>query len=172
MLADNPRLTARLPKGAKNPLRIILDSNLRTPLEANVVSDRQAKTWIITGEQVSDAAISPYEELGVTVIPLPATDPDTVLRYLGRQRIMSLFVEGGSAVNWSFIGSGQINQLVQYMAPKLIGGKDAPGVAGGEGFDSMKDVLPIRITSTEMIGEAIKIIAEPQEVDADVYRNC
>ncbi|RYG73296.1 bifunctional diaminohydroxyphosphoribosylaminopyrimidine deaminase/5-amino-6-(5-phosphoribosylamino)uracil reductase RibD [Lentibacillus lipolyticus] len=172
VLADNPSLTARLPNGAKNPLRIVLDSKLRTPLEANVVSDGQADTWIITGEQVADAAALPYEERGVTVIRLPDTDPDTILRYLGNQRIMSLFVEGGASVHGSFLKHGRMNQLVQYMAPKLIGGKNAPGVIAGDGFNSMNGVLSMRIRFMEMIGDDVKIIAEPREVNTNVYRNC
>ncbi|WP_185959651.1 bifunctional diaminohydroxyphosphoribosylaminopyrimidine deaminase/5-amino-6-(5-phosphoribosylamino)uracil reductase RibD [Lentibacillus cibarius] len=172
VLADNPSLTSRLPNGAKNPLRIILDSTLRTPLTSSIVTDQKAETWIITGNQVGAAAISPYEKLGVTVISLPAIDPDTILRYLGHHGIMSLFVEGGSAVHGSFLMGGHINQLVQYIAPKLIGGKDAPGVIGGKGFNAMNDVLPMVIKSVETIDEDLKLIAEPQEEDTHVYRDC
>ncbi|GAA0441433.1 bifunctional diaminohydroxyphosphoribosylaminopyrimidine deaminase/5-amino-6-(5-phosphoribosylamino)uracil reductase RibD [Lentibacillus halophilus] len=172
VIADNPSLTARLPNGAKNPLRIILDSNLRTPLESLVVTDQEATTWIITGNQVSDEVIKPYNECGVRVIPLRATEPDTVLPYLGRHGVMSLFVEGGATVAGSFLLSRRINQLVQYMAPKLIGGVEAPASVGGQGFESIQNSMPMTITSMEKIGDDMKLIAEPQEDDANVHRNC
>ncbi|MFD1360773.1 bifunctional diaminohydroxyphosphoribosylaminopyrimidine deaminase/5-amino-6-(5-phosphoribosylamino)uracil reductase RibD [Lentibacillus salinarum] len=171
VVADNPNLTARLPNGGKNPLRIILDTELRTPLNANVVADQKADTWIFTGPAITNQRTRPYEEAGVSVIPLDALDPDHVLNYLGSQRIMSLLVEGGAEVNGSFMECGTFNQLVQYMAPKLIGGKTAPTTIAGNGLKRMPDTQPIEIISVEMLGEDIKIIAEPRKGDADVYRN-
>ncbi|QKY71508.1 bifunctional diaminohydroxyphosphoribosylaminopyrimidine deaminase/5-amino-6-(5-phosphoribosylamino)uracil reductase RibD [Lentibacillus sp. CBA3610] len=170
VLADNPSLTARIPNGGRNPLRIILDSNLRTPTDANVVNDRQADTWIITGDHISEVSMKPFEEKNsVTIIPLNSLDPVTVLNYLGSRKIMSLFVEGGASVNGSFLESGKINQLVQYMAPKLIGGKDAPSSIAGNGFKHLTETLSLYITNVEMIGEDIKIIAEPRKGDTNVY---
>lgn len=173
VINDNPSLTTRLPNGGKNPLRIILDTNLRTPLEANVITDGEADTWIITGTHISEERTAPFiEKNGVSIIPLDSLEPGAVLKYLGRsKRIMSLFVEGGAAVNGSFLENGKINQLVQYMAPKLIGGKDAPTSIAGSGFKTMVETLSLEITNVEMIGEDIKIIAEPRKDDADVYRN-
>ncbi|SFE28890.1 diaminohydroxyphosphoribosylaminopyrimidine deaminase / 5-amino-6-(5-phosphoribosylamino)uracil reductase [Lentibacillus persicus] len=170
VFADNPSLTARLPHGSKSPLRIILDSDLRTPLEANVVNDKQAETWIITGKHVSEAHMATFKEKsGVSIVPLDSLDPMTVLDYLGSRKIMSLFVEGGAEVNGSFLESGAINQLVHYMAPKLIGGKDAPSSIAGTGFKYMTEAFPLTITNVEMIGEDIKITAEPRKGDTDVY---
>ncbi|WP_010529641.1 bifunctional diaminohydroxyphosphoribosylaminopyrimidine deaminase/5-amino-6-(5-phosphoribosylamino)uracil reductase RibD [Lentibacillus jeotgali] len=170
ILADNPSLTVRIPNGGKNPLRIILDSDLRTPTDANVVNDQQADTWIFTKEHIREEKMEPFKEKsGVSIIPLDSLDSVTVLNYLGSRKIMSLFVEGGSAVNGSFLESGKINQLVQYMAPKLIGGKDAPSSIAGNGFRHMTETLPLDITNVEMIGEDIKVIAEPQKGDTDVY---
>src|SRR5699024_10800441 len=172
VINDNPSLTTRLPNGGKNPLRIILDTDLRTPLDANVVTDGEADTWIITGTHISKERTAPFiKNTGVSIIPLDSLDPGTVLKYLGSKRIMSLFVEGGAAVNGSFLESGKINQLVQYMAPKLIGGKDAPSSIAGTGFKTMAETLSLAITNVEMIGDDIKIISEPRMDDADVYGN-
>lgn len=172
VIADDPSLTARIPNGGKNPLRIILDSDLRTPLDANVVNDKRADTWIFTEQNITEEQIKPFREKnGVSIIPLDSLDPATVLRLLGEKKIMSLFVEGGAAVNGSFLESGKINRLVQYMAPKLIGGKDAPSSIAGDGFNSMRETLPLDIINIEMIGGDIKIIAEPRKDDANVYGN-
>ncbi|TFJ91931.1 bifunctional diaminohydroxyphosphoribosylaminopyrimidine deaminase/5-amino-6-(5-phosphoribosylamino)uracil reductase RibD [Lentibacillus salicampi] len=171
VVADNPSLTTRLPGGGENPLRIILDSDLRTPLDANVVNDQKADTWIFTGSAITAEQASPYERAGVSVIPFDFLDPTAILNYLGSQKVMSLFVEGGATVNGSFLESGKINQLVQYMAPKLIGGKNAPASIAGSGFMSMTETLAMEIKHVEMIGEDLKIMAEPRKDDADVYGN-
>ena len=172
VIADNPSLTARTPNGGKNPLRIILDNGLRTPMDAYVVNDQQAVTWIFTEQNITEEQVEPFrEKSGVSIIPLESLDPGTVLNYLGNQKIMSLFVEGGAAVNGSFLESGKINQLVQYVAPKLIGGKDAPSSIAGNGFKRMTETVPLDITNVEMIGRDIKITAEPRKDNTDVYRN-
>ncbi|SFB15933.1 diaminohydroxyphosphoribosylaminopyrimidine deaminase [Lentibacillus halodurans] len=171
VIADNPSLTARIPNGGKNPLRIILDGDLRTPVDANVVNDQKADTWMLTGNNIEER-MAPYKEKpGVSIIMLDSLDPETVLKYLGSKGIMSLFVEGGSAVNGSFLESGKINQLVQYMAPKLIGGKNAPTSIAGSGFKSISETVQLKITNVEMIDEDIKMTAEPRKDDADVYGN-
>ncbi|WP_188632523.1 bifunctional diaminohydroxyphosphoribosylaminopyrimidine deaminase/5-amino-6-(5-phosphoribosylamino)uracil reductase RibD [Lentibacillus kapialis] len=170
ILADNPSLTARIPAGGKNPLRIILDSNLRTPLNANVVNDQQATTWILTEQNITEEQTALFKnKSGVSVIPLNSLEPGNVLTYLGDQKVLSLFVEGGAAVNGSFLGSGKINQLVQYMAPKLIGGREAPSSIAGNGFKRMTETLQLDILKTEMIGGDFKIVAEPRKDDSNVY---
>ncbi|GAB4074444.1 bifunctional diaminohydroxyphosphoribosylaminopyrimidine deaminase/5-amino-6-(5-phosphoribosylamino)uracil reductase RibD [Barrientosiimonas marina] len=172
VIADDPSLTTRLPDGGRNPLRIILDHSLRTPMDARVINDAQAETWIFTERTITDEQLDSFKEKRhVHIIPLDTLDIRTVLQYLGEQKVMSLLVEGGAAVNGSFLESGHINQYVQYIAPKLIGGKDAPSVIAGGGFDSMAETLSLSILKADMIGEDIKIIAEPRKDDTHVHRH-
>lgn len=111
------------------------------------------------------------EKIGVDVIQLEQLTIENVLYDLGTKGIMSLFVEGGATVNGSFLEEGRINQLITYMAPKLIGGKTAPTSIEGKGFQTMADTMSLNIKHVEMIGQDIKIIAEPRKEEADVYRN-
>lgn len=172
VIADNPSLTTRLPNGGKNPLRIILDNSLRTPLDANILNDGEAETWVFVKNNVSDAAVESYSQKeGVSVVQLEKMDIGDILRYLGDHGVMSLFVEGGSAVNGSFLESGRINQMITYMAPKLIGGEDAPTSFAGNGFSKMNDILALEIKEIKMMGEDIKIVSEPRKDDSNVYRN-
>lgn len=174
VIADNPSLTARLPNGAKNPTRIILDSNLRTPLHAKVVADQEADTWIFVGKHVTDQQMAPYlEKPRVRVMQLDEEHIpiERVLKILGENKIMSLFVEGGAEVNGSFLTGKHINQLILYQAPKLIGGKTAPTSFAGKGFQSIDETLALEIKQVEMIGKDIKITAVPRKDDANVYRN-
>ncbi|ADU94679.1 bifunctional diaminohydroxyphosphoribosylaminopyrimidine deaminase/5-amino-6-(5-phosphoribosylamino)uracil reductase RibD [Geobacillus sp. Y412MC52] len=163
VLTDNPKLTVRFGEKRKNPLRIILDTKLRTPLDAHVVADKEAETWIITGG-VSREQAAAYERLGVRVFSMPTaqTDVRDVLRLLGEQGVMSLFVEGGSRVHDSFLRAGAVNEVIAYIAPKLIGGRGAPTPVGGLGFARLAEAVELDIRRIETIGPDIKIVAAPK----------
>ena len=163
VMADNPKLTVRIGQQRKNPLRVILDTNLHTPLDAHVVVDKEAETWIITGSGVSREKAKMYERLGVRIVPMTSAHIDVreVLRLLGEQRITSLFVEGGSRIHDSFLRSGMVNEVVAYMAPKLIGGREAPTPVGGLGFSCLAEAMELDIRQIEKIGPDIKIVAKP-----------
>lgn len=176
VLADNPSLTARLSKGnAKQPIRIILDTHLRTPLDAKVVTDGETDTWIFTGRDVTEKKKQLYvKHKQVTLISLKTKDIliQDVLQELGKRNIMSLFVEGGAAVNGSFLKGKTFNQLIVYMAPMLIGGGDAPTSFLGQGFANLADAPTLTIKQFEQIGKDLKIVATYKEERAHVYRNC
>ncbi|WP_157724780.1 bifunctional diaminohydroxyphosphoribosylaminopyrimidine deaminase/5-amino-6-(5-phosphoribosylamino)uracil reductase RibD [Virgibacillus phasianinus] len=167
VLADDPKLTVRLPNGGRNPLRIILDTHLRIPPEANVVTDGEAETWIFTGNNVLSEKLDLFtNNPEVTILQLENNyiDIDQVLGYLGENRIMTLFVEGGAAINGSFLMAKAVNQLVTYMAPKLIGGESAPTSFAGLGIASIDDAINLSMKSVEMLGNDLKIISIPKEV--------
>ncbi|MGY0692588.1 bifunctional diaminohydroxyphosphoribosylaminopyrimidine deaminase/5-amino-6-(5-phosphoribosylamino)uracil reductase RibD [Virgibacillus sp. FSP13] len=166
VIMDNPSLTTRLPNGGRNPVRIILDTHLRTPIDANVVTDNQADTWIFVGKNTSNQTMTPYQsrdrvkviQLDEEVIPI-----EKVLKVLGSKGIMSVFVEGGAEINGAFLEERRLNQMILYLAPKLIGGKTAPTAFAGRGFQSIAETLSLAISDVEMIGEDIKIVAAPRK---------
>ncbi|MGO4888280.1 bifunctional diaminohydroxyphosphoribosylaminopyrimidine deaminase/5-amino-6-(5-phosphoribosylamino)uracil reductase RibD [Anaerobacillus sp. MEB173] len=164
VIADNPSLTTRLLNGGKNPIRIILDHQLRTPLDASVVTDSQAPTWFITSQQAPAEKIAALKEMGMTVHQLNSSviDVNKMLEVLGANGISSLLVEGGAKVNGSFLLSRAVNQVITYIAPKLIGGQNAPTSFSGTGFESIADVLSLRVRSVEQLGDDIKIISVPK----------
>lgn len=162
ILKDDPELTTRLPLGGKNPIRIILDTNLRTPPGAKIVNDNKAPTWIIVGKNVAAEKIAAMNEKYAKVIEMPfdGLNIRNVLKMLGEKGITSLFVEGGSQINGSFIKAKTVNQVITYIAPKIIGGALAPTSIGGDGFEKMNDVLALQIKSVETIGPDIKIVSK------------
>lgn len=164
VIADDPSLTVRLPEGGKNPIRLILDTHLRTPLHANVIQDGEAETWLIVGSEVPTERMALYESSHVRVIPMhtPEITIRELLHMLGAQKITSVFVEGGSRVHDSFIRAGAVQEIVAYVAPKMIGGSEAKTPVGGIGFANMTDVLELTIKRVETIGPDIKIIAAPK----------
>jgi diaminohydroxyphosphoribosylaminopyrimidine deaminase/5-amino-6-(5-phosphoribosylamino)uracil reductase len=163
VIADNPSLTTRLPGGGKNPVRIILDTHLRTPIDARVIIDKISPTWIITGAEVNEKKIEALTNQQVTVLKLPTKEIEigNLLTLLGDRGITSLFVEGGATVNGSFLEAGAINQVITYIAPKLIGGAEAPTMIGGTGFSSIGDCMNLRIKECTRIGQDIKIVSVP-----------
>ncbi|WP_099351753.1 bifunctional diaminohydroxyphosphoribosylaminopyrimidine deaminase/5-amino-6-(5-phosphoribosylamino)uracil reductase RibD [Fredinandcohnia onubensis] len=165
VLMDNPSLTTRLPNGTgKNPIRVILDSKLRTPMDSQIVNDGKAETWIIVSNQVNQEKMNEFSgKKGVRIIQLQEDNLSisTMLTRLGEEGISSIFVEGGAEVNGSFLKEKAINQVIVYLAPKLFGGKQAPTAIGGSGIESIDDSLQLTIKSVEQLGEDVKIIAEP-----------
>lgn len=170
IIEDNPRLTTRI-KGGRNPIRIILDTRLRTPINANVVTDQQAETWIFVGSHVSEEQINEFTKLGVRIYQMEGEkiSIEKVLQKLGAEKVTSLLVEGGATVNSSFLQSMYINQLIMYISPIIIGGNMAPGAFGGQGFKRLADTLKLQIKEIKQMEGNIKIVATKEE--NDVYRN-
>ncbi|WBL13540.1 bifunctional diaminohydroxyphosphoribosylaminopyrimidine deaminase/5-amino-6-(5-phosphoribosylamino)uracil reductase RibD [Sutcliffiella sp. NC1] len=160
---DDPSLTTRLPAGGKNPIRIILDNHLNTPLSAKVVNDKEAPTWIVTSNNVAKEKLELFQNKPVEIISLPTEKVEIglLLEELGSRKITSLFVEGGATVNGSFVQANAVNQFVAYIAPKLIGGKLAPTSVGGLGIESMDDIVQLQINEVKQIGSDVKIVAVP-----------
>lgn len=164
VLKDNPSLTTRLVEGGKNPIRIILDTHLRTPLDAKIITDQKAPTWIITGADVDRKREIQLSELGIEVMKMESQKISIkeMLAALGKRGITSLFVEGGAEVHGSFLKERAFQQIITYIAPKLIGGKNAPASFGGQGIEQIGDAVSLNIIQVDLIGSDIRIIAEPK----------
>jgi len=165
VLADDPSLDTRLPNGGKNPVRIILDSHFRTPSNSKVLTDGKAPTWIVTGsnpDMEKVAALEGKEGIRVLTLPMVKVEVNALLALLGEEGITSLFVEGGATVNGSFLKEKAIQQVITYIAPKLIGGKVAPTLIGGEGFATMDEVVELEIKEVIRIGTDLKIVSTPK----------
>lgn len=164
VLKDNPALTARIPNG-RNPIRIIVDSRLRTPFDAQVLTDGQAPTWIFTTESADQTRFDALHAKGIHVVKtkgLKRVDLEEMLDYLHLHAISSVLLEAGGTLNASFIENQLIQKLVVYIAPKLVGGHLAPSFLEGTGIELMNDAIPVTIGSVDHIGEDIKISAYPQ----------
>jgi diaminohydroxyphosphoribosylaminopyrimidine deaminase/5-amino-6-(5-phosphoribosylamino)uracil reductase len=124
-LADDPELTVRLASG-HNPVRIIVDSKLRIPTNARVLTDCVAsRTLIATTESVSSERVREIEKLGAEVIRLPGADSGldltTLFEKLSQRGINSVLVEGGNRIITSLLALRRVDRLVVIIAPKIIG---------------------------------------------------
>ena len=172
---DNPQLTTRLPQGGKNPIRVILDTHLRIPLDANVVTDEASSTIIYSGNAINQQKATHLQnQPNVEVVSFPSESVHLkdVLTDLGRRNVMTLLVEGGATVHASFVETKTFDEIVVYMAPKVIGGKEASSFVEGRGVDLVEEATNLQFTNVEQIGQDMKITAKPirKELE-DVYWN-
>src|SRR5699024_8546416 len=144
--------------------RIILDHHLRTPLDAKVVTDHCAKTWIITGSDVSKEKQNPYLKKGIRIISLyeKQIKIHPLLKLLGNEGITTLFVEGGATINDRILQAKAVNQVISYIAPILIGGKNAPTSFAGEGTEDLANAFSLTFDKVEKIGNDLKIVSYPK----------
>ncbi len=121
VLADNPSLNVRGIKGARQPLRIILDSHLRTPLNAKLFSSVGGAVILATATKNTSnkSRIKKYEKLGALVVPIKSL-PD-LLKILAQWEVTSLLVEGGPTVLKSFEDQKLWDEVDLFVAPKIIG---------------------------------------------------
>jgi diaminohydroxyphosphoribosylaminopyrimidine deaminase/5-amino-6-(5-phosphoribosylamino)uracil reductase len=150
VIADNPRLTTRLPgKKGKNPLRIILDTHLRTPLDSLVVSQTdEASTLIATGPAPYDKRKGSLEERGVEILPLPLAHGrvslPALVDHLGSRDITSLLVEGGAEVHGGFFYENLVDKVYLFFAPKIIGGNSGVPMVGGIGTANVAEASALK----------------------------
>jgi riboflavin-specific deaminase-like protein len=126
-MADDPSLTVRLTEG-KNPQPIILDTSLRTPLDAKLVQRSDLSTWIVNGNhEAIDREEEPYRQKGITLISCQRgndgmIDLQALMDILARRQISSIMVEGGAEVITSFVKLKLADLFVITVSPKLVGG--------------------------------------------------
>ncbi|TKB77924.1 MAG: bifunctional diaminohydroxyphosphoribosylaminopyrimidine deaminase/5-amino-6-(5-phosphoribosylamino)uracil reductase RibD [Nitrospira sp.] len=167
VLADDPSLTARtgprLEKLAlQQPLRIIVDSRLRTPFKAQVLAQQdEAKTIIVTTAAAPAARRSALQKKGIEILTVPALQGlvslSPLLRELGRRGITSLLVEGGSEVNAAMLKAKLVDHVRLYMAPLLLGGQNAKGVIGGASPARLAGAIALRNVVTRFVGHDVVV---------------
>ena len=158
VLSDNPKLTVKnkYVKNSKNPIRIILDSNFRTPLDSYVL-DNSSMTYIITSQKCSKNLGINNEIIKCNKNKDGYIDLKDLLFQLKSRGINKLMVEGGSTVIWNFIKNGFFDDLFVYTAPFVIGGKNTPTMADGSGIENEKSKILLKIIKIKQLGEGFLI---------------
>lgn len=159
VLEDDPRLDVRLVPTPRQPIAVIVDSRLETPLEAKMfVEGRPLLVYTAVPGAGRRAAL---EGRGATVIELPGpggkVDLAAMLRDLARREVNELHVEAGHKLNGSFLREGLVDELLVYLAPKLIGqGRDMANVGP---IAELARALPLEFVSTGRVGPDLRIVA-------------
>ena len=153
IIKDDAKLNVRRNKKSKNPIRIILDPKLETPLSSFVVQTaKKQPTWIVS-EKHDEA----YTNLGVRIIQMKTLDLHELMTILDEEKIDSIFIEGGAFTHASFLEAGLVNKVYAFVAPKIIGGLGALTPVSGQGVALMKDAHPLKDIQFQCFDEDILI---------------
>jgi diaminohydroxyphosphoribosylaminopyrimidine deaminase/5-amino-6-(5-phosphoribosylamino)uracil reductase len=167
VLVDDPQLTAR-PDGQlseRQPLRVVIDSRGRTPLDAKALSCT-AKTLVATTDASSKPWRAEMEAAGVQCVVLPAdeagrVDLPALLELLGKSDVLTLLIEGGGVLLGSFFDQRLVDKLHAVVAPLIIGGATAPTAVAGRGAARMADALRLRDVSVDHLGGDLLVTGYP-----------
>jgi diaminohydroxyphosphoribosylaminopyrimidine deaminase/5-amino-6-(5-phosphoribosylamino)uracil reductase len=169
VLADDPSLTVRLDGyRGRQPLRVVVDGAGRVPAGGKLFDGAtpvlvatshgappdRARAWADAGAEVWRA-----EEPSGGLVPLAP-----LVEHLGKRDVQTLLIEGGPTLAWSAVREGVVDRFVVFLAPKVLGGRDAPGIVGGEGFAPVGSAIGLELRRVERVGEDLM-------VEADVHRD-
>ena len=158
VLADDPALTVRHRPDGRQPIRVVVDSHLRTPPTARVLDQSAARTWIAT---LSDQAgeLAPQD-----LIPVPARQGrvclEALLDELGRRQITSVLVEGGPTLVGALVAQRLADRVVLFVAPLVLGGRGALSAVGGAGARTLDQGWRLRWGKVERVGPDLRLEAE------------
>ncbi|HAT48955.1 MAG: bifunctional diaminohydroxyphosphoribosylaminopyrimidine deaminase/5-amino-6-(5-phosphoribosylamino)uracil reductase RibD [Nitrospirae bacterium] len=164
LLADNPRLNCRI-AGGRDPIRLVVDSRLRTPLEgAFWSSSESAPLWLATVLDENHDRAKVLRDRGANILVCRdngsgRVDLDDLMQRLGSMGINSVLSEAGGELTGSLMAGGLVDRLSLYLAPMLIGGVLAPGLLGGSGVASLADALRLDGVEITRLGADLLIEA-------------
>ncbi len=167
LLADDPMLTSRIEDTeTKNPLRIIVDTKAKIPMESNIVRTAgEVRTLLVTTDFAPKEKLENLASKGMQILISPTkegrVDIPNAIRMIGEMGIDSILVEGGSTIAYSFLEEQMIDKVLFFIAPKVVGGEESKTPLGGIGIALMKDAINIDKMSTCIIGEDILVTGYP-----------
>ena len=185
-LADDPRLTVRLPGHAgRQPLRVLADATGRVGTGGHLF-DGEAETLVATTPAAPAAAVDAWKAAGAEVLVCgqatitvwggsggalgasPAgrgVELEGLARALGDRGVLELLVEGGPRLQASLWAAGLADRLVWYLAPLAIGGAGAPGLLDGAGAATLADARRLRLASVDRLGDDLRVVAFPRPTE-------
>ncbi len=164
VLTDDPRLTARCCGSGgmlkKQPTRVIVDSKGRTPLNAQVLTE-PGNAIVVLGRLASAEERESFAQVGAELLELPSpegwVDLERLLRVLGERQITSVLVEGGGILFGSLFDNELVDKVIAFIAPIIIGGREAVTAVAGWGIDRVADSLKLERVSVERFGEDLMV---------------
>lgn len=162
VLADDPLLNCRMEGEVRQPVRIVVDSRLRIPEDSQLVRTAAAyRTILAYTEREDQEKLDRLTRLGIEpvhcLIKENRVDLEDLLHILGGKGIDAVLLEGGGELNESFLRQGLVDEVAAFIAPKLIGGREAKTPVEGRGLDRMSDAIVLKQVSLEKVGEDILV---------------
>jgi diaminohydroxyphosphoribosylaminopyrimidine deaminase/5-amino-6-(5-phosphoribosylamino)uracil reductase len=165
VLADDPHLTTRCSGGKggtarKQPLRVIVDGEGRTPLTARVFSE-PGKTMLALGRAATPEEKAAFAQASAEILELPTAeslvDLGKLLETLGERGITSVLVEGGGILLGSLFDQGLVDKVIAFIAPIIIGGAEAKTAVAGKGVDKVADSFRLERVRVEKLGDDLMV---------------
>jgi diaminohydroxyphosphoribosylaminopyrimidine deaminase/5-amino-6-(5-phosphoribosylamino)uracil reductase len=165
---DDPQLTSRVEGVARQPRRVVFDSEARLPLASRLVRGvADVPVTVICGRAASRTAVQALEAAGVDVIvatgPTEAARVDSALEELGSRDVQSLLLEGGPHLAGAFLEAGEIDEVRIFVAPFLIGGREAKTTIEGIGLQHIAAASPAVAVEVDRIEDDVLIIGRLRE---------
>jgi len=163
VIADDPMLTTRLESGeGRNPIRIVVDSNLRIPLDSKILnSSKEAKTIVATTENAKSDKIKAIEDLGNKVLVIDSlknrVDLSKLMEKLGVEGVDGILLEGGATLNFSALEAGIVDEVISFIAPKIIGGAEAKSPVSGKGIELMKNAIELNDIKIDLFDQDLML---------------
>ena len=160
---DNPSLTTRLEGfDGRDPVRVILDSNLSIPHDAKVLRLKSVSdTILVVGDSIETKKKIAAKKLDAKIIEAPLKDGlidlNFLMNHLGGLHISSVLIEGGSRVISSAFSSGIVDKVMIFFAPKILGGDDGVPICAGKGPELMSGCIPVKDIRTRCFNNDIMI---------------
>lgn len=156
VLQDDPLLNCRAPYG-RQPLRIICDSQLRIPVDSQLVKTARQYPTLVAAVNKNAEKERFLKQAGMEVAYTQShkgkVDLTALMQLLGARGIDSLLVEGGGTLHFSMLESGLVNRVQAYISPKMIGGQSAKTPVEGEGFEKLNEAVRLQFRHMEPLGE-------------------
>ncbi len=162
VLVDDPSLTVRYCEG-KNPMRVVLDSRARIPVESRVISSN-SPTLISTTSKAPEDRVKNLERAGVKVIVCgegKKVDLKILLKKLKEMGIRKVLVEGGGNINWSFINQNLFDELIVTICPFIIGGRDSVTLVEGDGVAKIDEGFRVKLFEVKRFGDELVLRYRP-----------
>jgi len=167
IIRDDPLLTVRYVRG-KNPIRVVIDGNLRVPLSARIFNDDSAKTVVYTSSKASKNKVASLRKLGVDVYILKDLSNgllkvSDVLKHLHEYfNVKRVLVEGGATLLWSFFSEGVVDEFRLTISPYIIGGLGAVTIVSGRGFGDKSEWVKLKLKDVRTCecGNEVHIVYE------------
>ena len=160
VIKDNPELTCRIENG-NDPIRIIVDSTLKIPMDSKVLQNKDNKTIIVTTKRANINSMQELLNKNIQVIIIEEkngqVDLSALIKKLGELGIDSILLEGGSTLNYSALEENIVDKVMVYIAPKIIGGESSKTPVGGRGIDKLNDAFKLKNIAINILNEDILV---------------
>lgn len=156
ILLDDSKLTS---KQGKSPLRVVVDSKAKTPINARVITVRpEVETIIAVTSKASPERISNLQKKGAKILVCgdgEQVDLKKLMEKLSELDVKKLMLEGGGNINWGMLSKGLVDEIRIAISPVIVGGIEAVTLVEGEGFNRVSEGVNLELVNTEKVGKCL-----------------